>query len=66
MKDVVFSIRLESEIQHLAQEAVEIARRLGFGEPPQQQILKELAANRAHAQDLLNGAALFIWDDELG
>jgi hypothetical protein len=28
--------------------------------------LKELAANRAHAQDLLNGAALFIWDDELG
>jgi hypothetical protein len=66
MKDVVFSIGSESEIQHLAQEAVEIARRLGFGKPPQQQILKELAANRARAQDLLNGGALFIWGDEVG
>jgi hypothetical protein len=66
MKDNVFSTGSESEIQRRAQEAVKMARRLGFGEPPQQQILKELAANRARALELLDGGALFIWDDELG
>lgn len=49
-------------IIHLAQEAVALAHRLGFGQKPSPKAVSELILNRSQAHDLLNNSVLFCWE----
>jgi len=49
-------------IIHLAQEAIILSRRLGFGQKPGPKVVAELISNRSQAHDLLNNSVLFCWE----
>jgi len=49
-------------ITHLAQEAVALAHRLGFGRRFTRKAVTELTSNTTQAHNLLNNGALFCWE----
>ena len=49
-------------ITHLAQEAVALAHRLGFGQRSSRKAVAELTPDISQAHDLLNNGALFCWE----
>jgi hypothetical protein len=65
MDNFITPIGTESEIVRLTQEAVELARRLGFGEPPCPQAVEQAVVNKCQVLDLLNGGGLFFWEEDI-
>lgn len=49
-------------ITHLAQEAIALAHRLGFGQRSNRKAVAELTSNTSQAHDLLNNSVLFCWE----
>ena len=59
---VTSAIGTQTTITHLAQEATELAYRLGFGKKVRQKMVKKLAEEDPKMLHLLNGGALFCWE----
>lgn len=52
----------QKDITYLAQEAIALAHRLGFGQRSNRKAVAELTSNTSQAHDLLNNSVLFCWE----